>query len=87
MDYGRYCTNSPVSASGIKSIGGSVWLGHSAPQRSWGTLHSHAVALAQFVGPGNATHFLIRAAKPSRTARTLCEIAAKKFLKKIYKDG
>ena len=27
------------------------WLGHSA------TLHSHAIAPAQFVGHGNATHF------------------------------
>jgi hypothetical protein len=31
----------------------------------------------QFVGPGNATHFLIRAAKPSYTAGTLCVIAPK----------
>ncbi|MDR0572794.1 MAG: hypothetical protein LBG96_01975, partial [Tannerella sp.] len=46
-------------------------LGHSA------ALHSHAVAPAQFVGPGNAAHFLIRAAKPSHTAGTLCAIWAK----------
>jgi hypothetical protein len=44
------------------------WLGHSA------SLHSHAIAPAQFVGPGNATHFRIRAAKPSHTAGTLGEI-------------
>jgi hypothetical protein len=37
----------------------SVALGHSA------TLHSHAVALAHFVRPVNATHMLIRAAKTS----------------------
>jgi hypothetical protein len=43
----------------------------SAPQLRWGTLHSHAVAPAQFVGPENAAHFLIRAAKPSPTAGTL----------------
>jgi hypothetical protein len=49
------------------------WLGHSA------TLHSHAIAPAQFVGPGNATHFLIRAAKPSHTAGTLCAIWSEFF--------
>jgi hypothetical protein len=52
---------------------GSGRLGNSA------TLHSHAIAPAQFVGPGNAAHFLIRAAKPSHTAGTLCEIAQKLF--------
>jgi hypothetical protein len=37
------------------------------PQRlgHFASLHSHAVAPAQFAGPGNAAHFLIRAAKPS----------------------
>jgi hypothetical protein len=47
------------------------WLGHSA------ALHSHAIAPAQFVGPGNAAHFPIRAAKPSHTAGTLCAIRPK----------
>jgi hypothetical protein len=47
------------------------WLGHSA------SLHSHAVAPAQFVGPANATHLLIRAAKPSHTAGTLYDMGAK----------
>jgi hypothetical protein len=46
------------------------------PQRlgHFASLHSHAVVPAQFVGPKNATHFSIRAAKPSHTAGTLCEI-------------
>jgi hypothetical protein len=39
--------------------------------RSHGSLHP------QFVGPGNAAHFLIRAAKPSHTAGTLCAMGAK----------
>jgi hypothetical protein len=30
-----------------------------------------------FVGPGNATHFLFRAAKTSYTAGTLCAMGAK----------
>jgi hypothetical protein len=47
------------------------WLGHFA------SLHSHAIAPAQFAGPGNATHFPIRAAKPSHTAGTLGDIGAK----------
>jgi hypothetical protein len=38
---------------------------------------SHAKPPPQFVGPGNATHFLIRAAKPSYTAGTLCAMWAK----------
>jgi hypothetical protein len=50
--------------------GGSVRLGRSA------TLHSHGSLHPQFVGPKNATHFLVRAAKPSHTTETLCEIAA-----------
>ena len=33
--------------------------------------HSHATLHPQFVGPGNAAHFLIRAAKPSHIAGTL----------------
>jgi hypothetical protein len=45
-------------------------------------LHSHAIAPAQFVGPGNAPHFLIRAAKPSHTAGTLCDIKSE-----IYGNG
>ena len=44
------------------------WLGHSA------TLHSHAIAPAQFVGPAKPTVLPIRAAKPSHTAGTLCEM-------------
>jgi hypothetical protein len=43
-------------------IGATVVLGHSA------TLHSYAKTPPQFVGPGNAAHFFIRAAKPSHTA-------------------
>jgi hypothetical protein len=54
-------------------------LGHSA------TLHSHAIAPAQFVGPGNAAHFLIRADKPSHTTGTLCDIFLKFFVKILYK--
>jgi hypothetical protein len=49
-------------------------LGHSA------SLHSYAIAPAQFVGPGNVAHFPIRAVKPSHTAGTLCEIPALKEL-------
>jgi hypothetical protein len=55
-------TNWAVAARGF------VRLGHSA------TLHSHANLHPQFIGPGNATHFSIRAAKPSQTAGTLGEI-------------
>jgi hypothetical protein len=51
-------------------------LGHSA------SLHSHAKPPAQFVGPGNAAHFLIRAAKPLHTAGTLCAIKSE-----IYGNG
>jgi hypothetical protein len=51
-------------------------LGHSA------ALHSHAVAPAQFVGPVFAMQTLIRAAKTSHTAGTLCVIFAKKFSEK-----
>ena len=47
------------------------WLGHSA------SLHSHAIAPAQFVGPGLATQALIRAVKPSHTAGTLYDMGAK----------
>jgi hypothetical protein len=47
------------------------WLSHSV------ALHSHAIAPAQFVGPGNATHFLIRSAKTSYTAGTLIKISGR----------
>jgi hypothetical protein len=57
----------------------TVLLGHSA------TLHSHAKPPPQFVGPGNATHFLIRAAKPSYTAGTLCAIWLNLFENNIKK--
>jgi hypothetical protein len=53
-------------------------LGHSA------TLHSHAIAPAQFVGLGNAAHFLIRAAKPSHTAGTLYDIKTGLFSPRFY---
>jgi hypothetical protein len=53
---------------------GCVRLGHSA------TLHSHGSLHPQFVGPKNATHFSIRAAKPSLTAGTLYAIAPKIFV-------
>jgi hypothetical protein len=56
---------------GLKAPRPPQWLGHSA------TLHSHAIAPAQFVGPGNAAHFFIRAAKPSHTAGTLCAMVPK----------
>jgi hypothetical protein len=65
----------------------AIILGHSA------ALHSHAIAPAQFVGLGNAAHFLIRAAKPSQTAGTLCEMPTKFFeefmknIDKIFKKG
>jgi hypothetical protein len=36
--------------------------------------------LPHFFGPGNTTHFLIRAAKTSQTAGTLCEIKIWKWL-------
>jgi hypothetical protein len=55
-------------ATGLYALRGSVWPGHSA------ALHSHATLHPQFVGPGNAPYFLIRAAKPSYTAGTLCAI-------------
>jgi hypothetical protein len=53
---------------GAKAPRPPQWPGQSA------TLHSHATFHPQFVGPGNAAHFLIRAAKPSHTTGTLCEI-------------
>jgi hypothetical protein len=56
---------------GAKAPRPPQWLGHSA------ALHSHAIAPAQFVGPGNAAHFLIWAAKPSHTAGTLCAMGAR----------
>jgi hypothetical protein len=68
---GHTAHNRSVCASGPKAPRPPQWLGHSA------TLHSHAIASAQFVGPGNAAHFLIRAAKPSHTAGTLYAIAPK----------
>jgi hypothetical protein len=53
---------------GPKGPRGSVLLGHSA------TLHSHATLHPQFCSPGLASQALIRAAKPSHTAGTLCAI-------------
>jgi hypothetical protein len=61
---------------GPKGPRGSVWLGHFA------SLHFHATLHPQFVGPGNAAHFLIRAAKPSHTAGTLYDIKSE-----IYGGG
>jgi hypothetical protein len=43
------------------------------------------VAPAHFVGPGNATHFLIRAAKTSQTAGTLCAMCPEILLKILNK--
>jgi hypothetical protein len=60
---------------GLKAPRPPQWLGHSAP------LHSHAIAPAQFAGPAFAVQTLIRAAKPSHTARTLCEIPPSIFTK------
>jgi hypothetical protein len=60
---------------GLKAPRPPQWLGHSA------TLHSHAIAPAQFGGPAFATQTLIWAAKPSHTAGTLCAIGAKFFAK------
>jgi hypothetical protein len=44
-------------------------------------LHSHAIAPPQFVGPGNAAHFLIGRKKTSYTAGTLCAIFSEICLK------
>jgi hypothetical protein len=63
--------NRSVYASPPVAARGSVRLGHCA------TLHSHGSLHPQFVGPGNAAHFLNRAAKPSHTAGTLCAMALK----------
>jgi hypothetical protein len=38
------------------------------------SLRSHGSLHPQFVGPGNAAHFPIRAAKPSHTTGTLCDM-------------
>jgi hypothetical protein len=57
------------------ALRGYGWLGHSA------TLHSRAKPPPHFVGPGNAAHFLVRAAKPSYTAGTLCAIFWSKICK------
>jgi hypothetical protein len=46
----------------LRAARATVLLGHSA------ALHSHAKPPPQFVGPGNAAHFLIRAAKPFNAA-------------------
>jgi hypothetical protein len=56
---------------GPKGPRGSVRLGQSPTAPSHGSLHP------QFVGPANTTCLLIRAAKPSHTAGTLCAMAAK----------
>jgi hypothetical protein len=64
---------------GLKAPRPPQWLGHSA------ALHSHAIVPAQFVGPGNAMHFLIRAAKPSHTAGTLCAMAPNFLWKDVDK--
>jgi hypothetical protein len=64
-----------------RPLGGS---GYGLP-RSVATLHSHGKPPPQFVGPKNATHFSIRAAKPSYTAGTLCAIASELVLKYIDK--
>jgi hypothetical protein len=54
-----------------KAARGSVRLGRFA------TLHSHGSLHPQFVGPAKPTVLLIRAAKPSHTAGTLCAIGIK----------
>jgi hypothetical protein len=47
--------------------------------------HSHAKPPPHFVGPAFATQTLIRAAKTSYTAGTLCDIGAKIWWKIIKK--
>jgi hypothetical protein len=54
----------------------SVWLGHSAPQRSWGTLHSHAPLHPHFASPGLVAHFLIRACNNVAYTRNVMRGAA-----------
>jgi hypothetical protein len=47
--------------------------GHSAPQRGWGTFHSHAALHPQFAGPENVARLLIRAAKTSSSSSRIFE--------------
>jgi hypothetical protein len=75
--YGQTAHNRTVYASPPVGGSGSVRLGHSATLHSHGSLHPH------FVRPANATHLLIRAAKTSHTAGTLCAMPPKSF--KMYK--